>query len=205
MKEKYYFKILALLLTFFTSMTVVNADVEQTITVYTNVPTYATITKSNSSVEHNTLNATTGVHSGLSSVFNIETNGSDENYDLIMTSYIELDNDTVSAYGDDGRILFVHTTHPPTLQAVNNAKAGEVSNKNVIAYPTSISATNGITSEFKVDDPTYGNCYTIKLNNATSGNVTHNVLGTPSSNTYRVDEDMQGDYKAFLRFTLIGK
>ena len=90
------------------------AEVEEDVIVVTNVPYTASLVKT-SSTDSAVVDPATGVHSGLSTVFTLQTNGGDDHFDYIITSYIDIDGDRVSAYGDDGRLLFAHETVPPTL------------------------------------------------------------------------------------------
>ena len=118
---------------------------------------------------------------------------------------MDVEGGRVNAYGSDGRILFAHTTSYPTTAAIANAMAGNGENKNVIAYGTNVTATNNLTSTFNQNFENYGTCYVIRLNGSDSGTITHNVLGTPSTNTYSAEEDARGEYKAILSFTIIGR
>lgn len=178
-------------------------DTEANVVVVTSVPYSAKVEKA-SSIENITVNPENGVHSGLSSVFNLETNGTDNNFDFVITSSIDIQDDTVSAYGNDGRILLTNTSNLPTLTDVDNAKKGIKENNNVIAYNTNVSTTEGFSSEFKSNYSNYGNCWVIKVNGTKTGTVTHQVLGSPIADTYSY-KDHAGSYKAVLNFTIIGK
>jgi len=180
------------------------ADTEEEAIVITNVPYSASITKK-SSTDTVTMNPVNGVHSGLSTVFTLRTNGGDEHFDYIIKSHINIDGDIVSAYGDDGRLLFAHVSKPPALEAVNNAKTGTGISKNVFAYPTIVNTSGGIQSQFKTNYKDYGNCYAIFMQNAVATDVTHIVQGSPSSNTYEVGIDEAGDYKSTIEFTVVSK
>ena len=182
----------------------VYAEVEESVIVVTNVPYEASLTKK-SSTNSATVDPATGVHSGLSTVFTLQTNGGDDHFDYIIKSYIDIDGDRVSAYGDDGRLLFAHETVPPTLAAVNNAKSGISPSKNVFAYPTQVNTTGGIRSEFKTNYKEYGNCYAIFIGKARSTDVTHTVQGTPKANTYQSGLDQSGTYKSTIEFTIVSK
>ena len=58
------------------------AEAEQSI--QTAVQPTVTIEKSDSSIENTSANAEKGTHSGLRSVFDLKTNGTDDNYDFLM-------------------------------------------------------------------------------------------------------------------------
>ncbi len=180
------------------------ADVEQDVVVVTNVPYTASVTKQSSSAPV-TMNPVDGTHSGLSTVFTLQTNGGDEHFDYIITSYINAEGGNVPAYGDDGRLLFAHATVPPTSTAVSNALSGTGISKNVFAYPTQANATGGIQTQFKVNYKDYGNCHAIFVQHATATTVTHVVQGSPSANTYEVGIDEAGDYKSTICFTIVSK
>ena len=180
------------------------AEAEQEVIVVTNVPYTASVTKK-PSVETATLNPANGTHTGLSSVFTLQTNGGDEHFDYVITSYVDTDSGRASAYGPDGRILFAQTTTLPDLTALANAKSGVGQSKNIFAYPTNILATNGRTSAFNTNYKDYGPCYVISVNGNETGDITFNVSGTPCSNTYEAGLDESGDYKAVLVFTVTAK
>jgi len=180
------------------------AEIEEEVVVVSNVPYTASITKK-ASTESVTMNAMNGSHTGLSTVFTLQTNGGDDHFDYIITSSIIGEGGQVSAYGDDGRLLFAHTTVPPTAAAISNAKTGSGKSKNVFAYPTIVSATGGIGTQFKTNYKDYGNCWAVFMQKATATDVTHTVQGTPSANTYEVGIDQAGDYRATIMFTVVSK
>ena len=179
------------------------AEVEEDVIVVTNVPYTATLTRG-PSINNVSMDVLTGTHSGLSSVFTLQSNGGDEYFDYIIKSYINIDGDRVSAYGDDGRLLFAHTTNAPTSTAIENAKTGTLPNKNVFAYPTQIGRGSGY-PEFKIDYKDYGNCWAIFLHDLISTDVTHIVNGTPCANTYEMSVDEAGTYSATIEFTIVAK
>ena len=86
------------------------AEAEQS--VLTDVQPAVAIEKQTSSIENASANGETGAHTGLQSVFSIQTNGTDSDYDFIITSKILTDGGEVSAYGNNGSLLFEGTvTH----------------------------------------------------------------------------------------------
>jgi len=179
------------------------AEAEQSVST-TVQPTVA-VEKLSSSIETGSVNPQTGVHTGLSSIFSLQTNGDDDDYDFIITSKILSSGEEVSAYGNDGSILFGHTLATPTADAVSDAKAGGSNNKNVIAYPVTLSVVSPMTAEFEKDYGLYGDCYAVKVNGGTGGNVTHIVGQTPISGTYSVGQDQAGTYQAVVTFTAVSK
>ena len=65
------------------------AEAEQS--VLTDVQPAVAIEKQTSSIENASANGETGAHTGLQSVFSIQTNGTDSDYDFIITSKILTD------------------------------------------------------------------------------------------------------------------
>ena len=163
------------------------------------------IEKLSSSVESGTVTPQTGVHTGLKSVFSIKTNGNDDDYDFIINSKITTEEGDVSAYGQNGSILFGHTLALPTQSAIENAKIGGSNNKNVIAYPVSAVITDPMTVSFQNNYGVYGDCYVVKVNSAMDGTVTHTVNPNPVSGTYSVTQDQAGTYKSTVYFTAVSK
>ena len=180
------------------------ADTEEDVVVVTNVPYTASLTKKSSN-NSASVNPATGTHTGLSTVFTLQTNGGDEHFDYIINSYIDIDGDRVSAFGNDGRLLFAHETRLPSSTAVENARTGSDSSKNVFAYPSSVTTTGGMTSSFHTNYKEYGNCFVILANDSESGDVTHTVSGTPCTGTYEVGLDESGSYKSVIQFTITSK
>ena len=180
------------------------AEAEQEVIVVTNVPYEASLTKK-ASTENATLNPADGTHTGLSTVFTLQTNGGDEHFDYIITSSIDKFGESISGFGPDGRLLFTHTTELPLNPPINNAKTGSGKSKCVIAYPVSVTATNGRTTSFQTGYGTYGDCYVILDNGAETGDVTFSVSGTPCANTYEAGLDQEGSYKSVIMFTIASK
>ena len=115
----------------------VYAEVEEEVVVVTNVPYTASITKK-TSTETGTVNPANGNHTGLSSVFTLQTNGGDDHFEYIISSYIDLKEGRTTGYGSDRRLLFTHTSTLPDLAALAGAKNGSGQSKNIIAYPTNL-------------------------------------------------------------------
>ena len=135
----------------------------------------------------------------------MQTNGGDDNFDYIVTSYIDIEGGQVSAFGSDGRLLFAHETTLPDSTAVNNAKIGEGVSKNVFAYPTEVTATNGMSASFQPSDPNYGSCYKILANDSEEGDITFTIATSPCTNTYELGRDESGPYKAVVVYTITSK
>lgn len=178
--------------------------VEEEVIVVTNVPYEASLTKK-ASTENATMDPANGTHTGLSTVFTLQTNGGDEHFDYIITSSVNKLGETVSGFGPDGRLLFTHATELQSDTPINNAKTGSGKSPCVIAYPVSVTATNGRTVSFETSYGVYGDCYVVLDNGAEIGDVTFSVLGTPCSNTYEAGLDQEGNYKAVMMFTITSK
>ena len=178
------------------------AEVEQSVT--TDVQPSVAISKITSR-ETGSINPATGVNTGLSASFNLQTNGSDEDYDFIVTSSIlSMDGGEVSAYGQNGCLLFGNTTSLPTVTAIENARIGGNENRNVIAYPLTMGITNPMSVGF-TNSTQYGDCWAVKVNNGTEGTLTQTVGQTPVVNTYSVGQDEAGAYRATVTFTAVSK
>lgn len=179
------------------------AEAEQPIS--TAVQPSVSIEKQSTSIEAATADAQTGTHTGLQSVFSIQTNGDDEDYDFIVTSKILTEGGEVSAYGNNGCILFGNTFTTPTAEAIENAKNGGNMNKNVIAYPVTTAITEPMTVDFEQNYGLYGDCYVVKVNGGSEGTLTHTVGQTPVSGTYNIGQDPAGTYQTVVTFTAISK
>ena len=179
------------------------AEAEQS--VQTTVQPSVAISKQSSSIDLGSINPTTGVSTGLNTVFSIQTNGSDDDYDFVIQATIPVEEGLVSAYGNDGCLLFANTASSPTAEAIENAKTGGSNNKNVIAYPVTVTTSEPMTSEFQKNYGLYGDCYVIKINSSSNGTVTHIVGHTPVQGTYSVGQDQAGTYQATVTFTAYSK
>ena len=179
------------------------AEVETS--VLTDVQPSVAIEKQALTINTGSINPITGVSTGLNVIFNVQTNGTDDDYDFIVTSKLLTDEGDVSAYGNNGSLLFGHTLATPTRAAINDAKTGGSNNKNVIAYPVTVSTTNPMTAEFQKNYSVYGDCYVVKVNNGTEGTVTHIVGQTPISGTYNIGQDPAGTDQAVVTFTAMSK
>jgi hypothetical protein len=197
------------LLIFFTTATLVvgkaYADTQVEQGIITSVQPTVAISKLSSSTETGTVNPENGTHGGLSSIFSLQTNGTDEDYDFIVTSSITAEGGEVSAYGQSGSILFGNTSILPTASAINDAKIGGNDNDNVIAYPVSVTITSPMTVEYSASNSVYGDCYVVKVNEGGEGTLTHTVGTSPVSGTYNMTRDSAGSYKSTVTFTAVSK
>ena len=175
-------------------------------------PTVA-ITKNSNSLETGEIDPLTGTHSGLSASFNLQTNGTDDDYIFIVGSKITAyGGQEVSAYTTDGKgLLFgrIDTEeYMPSAEAIENAKTGGNNNPNVIVYPISnMTITAPMTIQYdsaQATDEGTG-CYVVKVNSGTEGVLTQVISGTAVSNSYSVGQDSAGQYKAVVYFTAISK
>lgn len=204
MKQARLLKLLIFLITvtFVTGRAYCYTEAEQSLD--TTVQPAVSILKSDASIENLGANPEKGTHSGFSSIFDIKTNGTDEDYDFLIESSILTSNGTVVAYGNNGCILFGHILATPTMAAIENAKLGGNNNANVIAYPVTVQTTNPFTASFDSGN-SKGACYVIKVNGGTEGTVTHLVGGTPISGTYSVGQDQAGTYQATVTLSAVSK
>lgn len=163
------------------------------------------IQKQASSIEAASANPETGMHTGMQTVYDIVTNGTDSDYDITITSRIQTDAGYFSAYGNNGTLLFGNQTYLPTEADVNKARIRTAGNKNVIAYPVTTTITSPMTSTYYGSYGTYGPCYVIKLNNATSSTLSFMIGGTPVANTYSNTLDEAGSYSSTITFTVTPK
>lgn len=160
------------------------------------------------------INPETGAHSGLNASFNLQTNGTDDDYIFIVGSKIlSSDNTEVSAYTSDGQgLLFGRVGEEeflPTASAIQDARNGGSNNANVIVYPISsmtidspmtVNFVNGLDVEGNAID-----CYQVKLNSGKEGTLRQTVGGSPINESYRAGQDKAGSYKAVVYFTAISK
>ena len=138
----------------------------------------------------------------------MQTNGTDSDYDLIITSTLTSASGTVSAYGTNGTsttLLFGNTSNPPTASDVTNAKSAGNYNCNVIAYPISLIVSSPVTAAYQQNYSTYGDCVVVKLNGSKSTSVMQMVGANPVSGTYVVGQDTAGTYKATVTFSAYSK
>ena len=177
------------------------AEVEQSVT--TDVQPSVAISKL-ASQEAGTIDPTTGASSGLNASFKLQTNGNDENYDFVVSAKINTIDGEVSAYGQNGCLLFGNTIALPTSSAIENAKMGNKKNPNVIAYPLNMSITSPMSVEFG-NSPIYGDSWIVKVNSGTEGTLTQSIGQAPVNNTYSIGEDEAGTYSATVMFTAISK
>ena len=174
--------------------------------VLTDVQPAVAIEKSTSSKESGSVNPETGVlQEGLSSIFNLQTNGSDEDYDFIVTSKIMTEGGEVSGYGNNGSLLFGHILSMPTSAAIEDAKSGGNNNKNVIVYPVTAAITNPMSVEFQNNYGIHGDCYVVKVNGEKEGTLTHTVGQNPISGTYNIGQDQAGSYQSIVTFSAVSK
>ena len=186
-------------------------SVQQTLSVSAE-PTVAI--EKTSYVQSGQINPETGVHSGLNASFSLQTNGTDDDYTFVVgSSIISAGNVEVSAFSDDGQaILFGRANEEeylPTLEAIQDAKAGGNNNPNVIAYPiASMTIDSPMTVEFVKGLSVSENltdCYQVKLNGGTEATLRQVIGGSPIPGTYMTGPDKAGSYRAVVYFTAISK
>lgn len=210
MNKKRIAQILILMMTIIWFAPVSKADTRARLKLLSAVQPSVSIEKSSQSREAASLDVTTGrLDSVLQSVFTLQTNETDENYDFIITSTVQKDGGVDSGYGLNGStptLLFTNTAKLPTNADIANAKQSGSVNCNVIAYPVTLILTNGNMSQsFKKSYGSYGDCFVIKVNGETSGTIVHNLGQQPAGQTYKVGQDAAGTYKSTVTFTAVSK
>ena len=193
--------IIFLTVTMFTAKTYAE-DAEQTIIL--SVSPTVSVQKSAASAENASVDVNGVLNRNLLTIYDIVTNGTDDDYDFTVTSSINSANGPVSAYGTNC-ILFGHIQNPPTEQAINDAKSGGSRNFNVIAYPVSTTITSPMESTFTNNYKTYGDCFVIKTNDATNATFTHTVSATPVGGTFNHGQDEAGTYQTTVTLTVTPK
>ena len=174
--------------------------------VITSVQPSVAIAKTVSS-ETGSIQPLSGQHSGLSASFSLKTNGTDDDYEFILGSTITTIDGEVSAYTETGALLFANTTSLPSTSAVENAKIGGNDNRNVIAYPLTMTITEPMAVSYS-EDKTVDNgvgCYLIKVNAGAEGILTQIVGQSPLANSYSIGQDESGSYKSTVYFTAVSK
>jgi hypothetical protein len=134
----------------------------------------------------------------------LQTNGTDDNYDFIITSSILSESGQVSAYTNNGSLMFGNLTVKPTDADIIDVKASGNNNKNVIAYPVSAFVTSPMTINFQKGYKEYGDCYVVNVNDKTEGTVRHVLGQTPVSGSYSF-QDQAGSYQSTVMFTAVSK
>ena len=170
-----------------------------------------TIEKVAGGLESNNIDAETGIHSGLNASFILKVNDvKTEDIFIVGSKITAQGGEIVSAFSNDGSALlfgrYNEEEYYPTLDAINNAKEGGDSNANVIAYPISkMTITEPMTMEFdssiETEEGTIGG-YVISLNEGTTATVEQSIGGNPYGKTYSGGQDMAGDYKSTVFFTI---
>ena len=208
MKKRDLAKLLILTLTTFYAATAYG--VEEDLILETENPPTVSVEKHASSVESATVNVLNGVNQGvpLMSAFTLRTNGTDDDYDFIMTSSIQKDSGIVSGYAQIGGrtvLLFGNTENLPTDSDIADVRAAGNHNCNIIAYPLTISPPSPMTATYNSNYSTYGECVVVKLNGATSGTIIQTVNSSPMPNSYIVGQDTAGTYRSVVTFTVVSK
>ena len=173
-------------------------------TLSTSVQSAVAVEKTNS-LEQGSISPVTGEISGaLTSTFKLQIN--DENaYDFVVYSTISTADSTVSAFDQNGNLLFSNMDNFPSESAVTKAKLNQEGNANVIVYPFELSLDENMSVTFTTDK-TYSDCYKVNFtNSATSGNLVQTISGAPIANTYIVGEDTAGTYRATVYITAVAK
>ena len=144
------------------------ADTEEDLLLSVRALPTVSIEKLSESVENGWASPGTGVVStDLRSVFTLQTTGTDDDYEFIITSEINTDGGTAQAFGKNESILFANTTKPPTNSDVIDAKDWGNNNKNVIVYPINVAVGSPMSVVHKLPHEKYGDCYAVRVNGST--------------------------------------
>jgi len=207
--EKSAKKLLILLATALIGGSAVYATPEEYLLLGVEASPTISIEKNAASYESDTVEVTTGRTSGnLKSVFTLQTNGTDDDYDIVITSTLETDGGEVSAYGLSGghpTLLFGNMTNLPTGTDVTNAKTAGNFNRNVIAYPINLIVSSPVTATYQQNYSTYGDCIVVRLNGSKATSVMQSVGANPVAGTYVVGQDTAGTYKAIVTMSAYNK
>ena len=178
------------------------ADTSANLVFKTSVPKASKIVKlsAGSPVTANPENGT--ITGTLSSVFELDSNDTENASEFVITSTVETSSGAVAAYDSEGNIAFTNSDALPTCSAVSNALSHSGDNPNVIVYPVTIT-TSPFTSTFRAGYKTYGNCYVINLNGETEGTVTHSINSTPVTGTFHRTKDTTGVYRATITISSV--
>ena len=202
MKREFITKLLLILLAS-TLPTKVYADAQANLVFKTSVPKASKIIKL-SSGSPVTANPETGIITGtLRSVFELDSNDTEDTNEFVITSSVETSSGAVCGYDYWGNIAFTNTEALPTTAQVNEALTHTGDNPNVIVYPVTVTASP-FTSTFQPGYLTYGYCYRINLNGETEGTVTHSIDPTPITGTFHKTKDTAGIYRATITITSVG-
>jgi len=183
-----------------------DVEVEQDVDI--DIPPTVTITKSPESTENGNINVSNGniTDASIKSVFTLQTNGDDDDYEFVISSSIQIDGERVSAYTSRGDIMFGNTTVLPTKEAADNARSRLTNTANVITYPVSVLTEGSMESEFHYKNAIYGDYYKIIVNgDQEQRKVTHRITSSPVNESYAVGEDEAGIYQTVITFTAVAK
>ncbi len=216
MKIKNLSKLLILLLTVLTcNIQIVYSETEAESSTLLDVQQSVAISKEGNSKESaEIIDVVTGTHSGLQSVFKLQTNLTDEEYDFIITAKAQTVDGEISAYTNNGELIFTRITTEtsavspyPSNSDVNNIKNGGNQNRNIIAYPVNILFTseNQMNSVFHTDYKNYGSCYSILINDNNEAIITHFVSTKPVPGSYNITQDEAGTYQTVVTLSAVSK
>ena len=205
-------KFLSKLFIFLMTVTIVTgkayAEAQADQTVLTSDPPTVSITKLPESNESATLNIeNNGAIDGeaMFASFLLQVNGTDSDYDFIVTSTAQVEGGTVSAYGKNGScIVFTNIDKLPTEAMVSDAKIGGNNNPNAIAFPVNVSIPT-MNVSYQENYNTYGDCFVVLVGNSQEATLRHDIGTAPYGNTYHKTLDTAGTYQATITFTAFGK
>ena len=173
--------------------------------IITNIPDSALVTAIPNEKNTTIINAEDGTHNGLQADFTIQTNGDDSIFDFVLSSTVSTSEGDKDAYFVNNGGLYImlgNKTRIPTTEAYNDISTGKfLSNSNLIAYAVTNTTAATVNPEY------YNGVLScvIKINGLQDLNISQNILGYPSLNTYAVKEDNSGTYEVVLTLNAIRK
>ncbi|MBQ4114139.1 hypothetical protein IJD34_01905 [bacterium] len=174
-------------------------------TAMLSVQSSVAITKSASSVETGSISPVDGsISNDIQASFILKTNdGTESSYKFLVASKIQTIEGEVSAFSEDGSLVFANLGALPSISAVNDAKAHGNNNPNVIVYPITMNITSPMTIEFGTKSAPEN--YTISINGASEGTLNQILSRNPVQSTFSTGQDQAGSYQAIVYFTAIAQ
>ncbi len=169
------------------------------------IPSAAVVNNVPSSINNSSINPQTGSHTGLGAVFAVKTNGDDNSYDFVLSSSITTAAGEKNGYFlKDGNLYLIlaNKEHLPDLNSLVDISSGTPQkNKNMIAYQIMKNA------DFQTIYQNYNGILCCKFLSAgkQNFNVFQQIVNTPLSGTYSLDDDGAGIYEAVITLNIYRK
>lgn len=168
------------------------------------VPSAAVVNSIPSAENNSSINPQTGFHNGLGAIFNVKTNGDDNTYDFVISSFINTDSGQKNGYFlKEGELYIIlgNNEHLPDTASLADIYSGVMqSNKNIIAYPVLKNA------EFPVVYQIYNGNLSCKFlsEGKQNFNISQHIGNAPLAGTYSLD-DSAGVYEAVITLNIYRK